>query len=116
MSSAVLDASVLLAHISGERGSEAVPQLAEDALLSAVNLAEIFAKVLERICPTTKPAPPSIAMVSKWCRSTESWPDSQVCCGRLRRVWGFRSAIARASLSHYGKLCPFSRRTGIGQG
>lgn len=48
MPSAVLDASVLLAHISGERGSEAVPQLADDALLSAVNLAEIFAKLLER--------------------------------------------------------------------
>jgi PIN domain nuclease of toxin-antitoxin system len=48
MASAVLDASVLLAHISGERGSEAVPQLANDALLSTVNLAEVFTKLLER--------------------------------------------------------------------
>jgi ribonuclease VapC len=48
MPSAVLDASVLLAHISGERGSEAIPKLADDTLLSAVNLAEIFAKLLER--------------------------------------------------------------------
>ncbi len=48
MASAVLDASVLLAHISGERGSEAVPRLANDALLSTVNLTEIFAKLLER--------------------------------------------------------------------
>ncbi len=48
MASAVLDASVLLAHISGEKGSEAVPQLANGALLSTVNLAEVFAKLLER--------------------------------------------------------------------
>jgi ribonuclease VapC len=48
MPSAVLDASVLLAHISGERGSEGVPQLADDAFLSTVNLAEVFTKLLER--------------------------------------------------------------------
>ena len=48
MASAVLDASVLLAHIAGEKGSEAVPQLASGALLSTVNLAEVFAKLLER--------------------------------------------------------------------
>jgi PIN domain nuclease of toxin-antitoxin system len=48
MANAVLDASVLLAHISGERGSGAVPRLANDALLSTVNLAEVFAKLLER--------------------------------------------------------------------
>jgi PIN domain nuclease of toxin-antitoxin system len=48
MASAVLDASVLLAHISGERGAEAVPHLADDALLSTVNLSEVYAKLLER--------------------------------------------------------------------
>jgi PIN domain nuclease of toxin-antitoxin system len=48
MASAVLDASVLLAHISGEKGSEVVPDLASGALLSTVNLAELFAKLLER--------------------------------------------------------------------
>ena len=48
MASAVLDASVLLAHISGEQGSEPVPQLASDAFLSTVNLAEVFTKLLER--------------------------------------------------------------------
>jgi PIN domain nuclease of toxin-antitoxin system len=48
MASAVLDASVLLAHISGEKGSEAVPELASGALLSTLNLAEVFAKLLER--------------------------------------------------------------------
>jgi ribonuclease VapC len=47
MASAVLDASVLLAHIRGERGSEPVPRLAADAFLSAVNLAEVFSKLLE---------------------------------------------------------------------
>jgi PIN domain nuclease of toxin-antitoxin system len=48
MASAVLDASVLLAHISGERGSESVLQLTDDTLLSTVNLAEVFSKLLER--------------------------------------------------------------------
>ena len=48
MASAVLDASVLLAHIAGEKGSEVVPQLASGALLSTINLAEVFAKLLER--------------------------------------------------------------------
>lgn len=48
MASAVLDASVLLAHIRGERGSDPVPQIAADAFLSTVNLAEIYCKLLER--------------------------------------------------------------------
>jgi len=48
MSSAVLDASVLLAHISGERRSDPVPYIAADALMSAVNLAEVFSKLVER--------------------------------------------------------------------
>jgi PIN domain nuclease of toxin-antitoxin system len=48
MASAVLDASVLLAHLSGAKGSEAVPELASGALLSTVNLAEVIAKLLER--------------------------------------------------------------------
>jgi ribonuclease VapC len=48
MANAVLDASVLLAHISGEKGFEAVPQFSHGALLSTVNLAEVFAKLLER--------------------------------------------------------------------
>ena len=33
--------------MSGERGAEVVPQLVNDTLLSAVNLAEIFSKLLE---------------------------------------------------------------------
>lgn len=48
MASVVLDASVLLAHISGEPGSEAAPYLAHDGLLSTVNLTEVFAKLVER--------------------------------------------------------------------
>jgi len=48
MSSAVLDASVLLAHISGERRSDPVPYIAADALMSAVNLAEVFSKLVAR--------------------------------------------------------------------
>jgi PIN domain nuclease of toxin-antitoxin system len=37
-----------LAHIAGEKGSDAVAQVAGDALLGAVNLAEVFSKLSER--------------------------------------------------------------------
>ena len=48
MASAVLDASALLAHIRGERGSDPVAELAPDALMSTVNLAEVFSKLMEQ--------------------------------------------------------------------
>ena len=48
MASAVLDSSALLAHISGERGADAVGEIAGDTLLSTVNLAEVYGKLLER--------------------------------------------------------------------
>ena len=48
MASAVLDASALLAHIRGERGSDPVAEISADALMSAVNLAEVFSKLMER--------------------------------------------------------------------
>jgi PIN domain nuclease of toxin-antitoxin system len=44
----VLDASAVLAHIAGEKGSDAVAQVAGGALLSTVNLAEVFSKLSER--------------------------------------------------------------------
>lgn len=48
MASAILDASALLAHIRGEPGSEPVAEIAVDAFMSTVNLAEVFSKLLER--------------------------------------------------------------------
>jgi ribonuclease VapC len=48
MASAVFDASVLLAHIGQEPGSDGIDELADEALMSAVNLAEVFAKLSER--------------------------------------------------------------------
>jgi PIN domain nuclease of toxin-antitoxin system len=48
MASVVLDASALLAHIRAERGSEPVAELAPEALMSTVNLAEVFSKLMER--------------------------------------------------------------------
>jgi ribonuclease VapC len=47
MASAVLDASALLAHIGQEPGAGAVDDLDDAALMSAVNLAEVFAKLSE---------------------------------------------------------------------
>jgi ribonuclease VapC len=49
----VLDASVVLAHINGEPGADAIGQLAEDALISAVNLAEVYTKLAEHGLSTT---------------------------------------------------------------
>jgi len=48
MASVVLDASALLAHIREEPGSSLVADLAPDALMSTVNLAEVYAKLMER--------------------------------------------------------------------
>lgn len=48
MSEIVLDASVLLAAILEEPGHEAVLELREPALLSAVNLAEARARLVDR--------------------------------------------------------------------
>lgn len=47
MASAVLDASALLAHIGQEPGAD-IDGLADEALMSAVNFAEVFAKLAER--------------------------------------------------------------------
>ncbi|HEX6000817.1 MAG TPA: type II toxin-antitoxin system VapC family toxin [Hyphomicrobiaceae bacterium] len=48
MASAILDASALLAHIGGEPGADGLDALAGEALISAVNLAEVLAKLSER--------------------------------------------------------------------
>src|SRR5687767_13256746 len=48
MASVVLDASALLAHIGEEPGSSLVADIASDALMSTVNLAEVFSKLMER--------------------------------------------------------------------
>jgi PIN domain nuclease of toxin-antitoxin system len=48
MASIVLDASVILAHMNGEPGSERAAGFLGDALISAVNVAEIVGKLVER--------------------------------------------------------------------
>jgi len=48
MASIVLDSSVILAHINGEPGSARAAAFFGDALISAVNLAEVVAKLVER--------------------------------------------------------------------
>ena len=48
MAEVVIDASVLLAAILGEPGNDALADLGEPALLSAVNLAETRARLVDR--------------------------------------------------------------------
>jgi ribonuclease VapC len=48
VASIVFDASVILAHINGEPGSERAADFFGDALISAVNLAEVVGKLVER--------------------------------------------------------------------
>ncbi len=48
MASIVLDGSVILAHINGEPGSAHAAAFFGDALISAVNLAEVVGKLVER--------------------------------------------------------------------
>ena len=51
MSSIVLDASALLALLNGEPGSDKLtPELLNDAVSSAVNLAEVQGKLVEKGC------------------------------------------------------------------
>jgi ribonuclease VapC len=48
VASIVFDASVILAHINGEPGCERAADFFGDALISAVNLAEVVGKLVER--------------------------------------------------------------------
>ena len=48
MTGVILDSSAVLAVINGERGAEVVEAILGDAILSAVNHAEIVAKLVER--------------------------------------------------------------------
>ena len=48
MAQAVLDASAVLALLAGEKGGEQVEQLLGSVLISAVNLAEVLAKLGDR--------------------------------------------------------------------
>jgi PIN domain nuclease of toxin-antitoxin system len=47
VASIVLDSSAILAHLNGEPGSEGAVPFFGDALISAVNLAEVVAKLAE---------------------------------------------------------------------
>lgn len=51
MSDIVLDASALLAFLNGEAGAELVMQHLPDACISAVNLSEVMAKLVEKGIP-----------------------------------------------------------------
>lgn len=48
MASVVLDSSALLAYFNGEKGADAVAEIIGDALVSAVNYAEVVTKLVER--------------------------------------------------------------------
>jgi PIN domain nuclease of toxin-antitoxin system len=48
VASIVLDSSVILAHLNGEPGAERAVDFFGDALISAVNLAEVVSKLVER--------------------------------------------------------------------
>jgi len=48
MADAVLDASAVLAVIHGEPGAETVSEALQDALILAVNYAEVISKLVER--------------------------------------------------------------------
>jgi ribonuclease VapC len=47
MASVILDSSAILAHLNNEPGSERVSEFLGDALISAVNYAEVVTKLIE---------------------------------------------------------------------
>ena len=54
MISCVLDASAILAYLTGESGSREVEKLLDEAAVSAVNIAEVASKLAERGAPADK--------------------------------------------------------------
>lgn len=44
----VIDASTLLAYLQGERGAEAAGEYCQNAIISAVNLSEVFQKAMRQ--------------------------------------------------------------------
>lgn len=56
MPAIVLDASALLAFLNGEAGAERVIELLPDACISAVNLSEVMAKLVEKGIPAREAA------------------------------------------------------------
>lgn len=48
MASAVLDSSAVLAVLNAEPGADVVAKVLDDALVSTVNYAEVFSKLVER--------------------------------------------------------------------
>ncbi len=51
MGRVVLDSSVILAHMNREPGSDALAELFNDALISTVNVCEVFSKLLDWAMP-----------------------------------------------------------------
>ncbi len=51
MSNYVLDSSAFLAAVFDEPGAERVQELLDDAIMSAVNLAEVASKLIDRAMP-----------------------------------------------------------------
>jgi PIN domain nuclease of toxin-antitoxin system len=51
MSKIVLDSSAMLAFINGEPGAEVVAQSLSQAVMSAINLSEVVAKLVDREVP-----------------------------------------------------------------
>jgi PIN domain nuclease of toxin-antitoxin system len=49
VASVVLDASALIAYLNEEPGADVVGEFIDDALISAVNLAEVLAKITEKV-------------------------------------------------------------------
>lgn len=62
MTSAVLDASALLAVLNSEPGAETVLAALSDAVISAVNYSEVLKKTIER-CAATEPV---LGLVNGW--------------------------------------------------
>jgi PIN domain nuclease of toxin-antitoxin system len=62
VTSAVLDASALLAVLNSEPGAETVLAALSDAAISAVNYSEVLKKTIER-CAGTEPV---LALVNGW--------------------------------------------------
>jgi uncharacterized protein with PIN domain len=92
----VLDASALLAVLSDEPGAERIRATLADARISAVNLSEVVAKLLDVGVPDYAIDDVRLDLDLRSCRSTPNRPYRPASCERRQRRQACRWVTAHA--------------------
>jgi ribonuclease VapC len=96
MSTVVLDASAVLTVLNQERGADRLtPELLRDAVISAVNLAEVQSKLVARGVDPHAAWEATLSIVAQ-CRSNSNTPELPATSlhAHARSVWPWGTALA----------------------